>query len=358
MQIGWRPGEFSGLITHGGSLANYTALLTARNVTLEHAWERGIPAAGPAPVIVVHQDAHYCVARSAGMLGLGTDNIVRVPLDGRRRMDPVRLDETLRDLRSQSRPVVAVVACACATPIGAFDPLAEIAEVCRRHQVWLHVDAAHGGAACFSQRHRHLVEGLSNADSIVWDAHKMLFVPALCTFVFYRDPRHKFETFRQDAPYLFDPSAPGLAEYDSGMRTVECTKRAAAFGLWGVWSLFGHQLFADLVDVTFELGRVLYDKLCAAEDFQPLYEPQCNIVVFRHIPAALRGASSERLGRFQLDLRRRVIECGRFYMVSTNIDGVGALRVTVMNPLTRKADLDELLDSLRGEGRRLLEETG
>ena len=125
----------------------------------------------------------------------------------------------------------------------------------------------------------------------------MLFVPALCAFVFYRDKRHGFEAFRQDAPYLFDPAAPGLADYDSGIRTVECTKRAATFGLWGVWSLFGRQLFTDMVDVTFDLGRTFYEKLAAADDFVPLHEPQCNIVVFRHVPDELRDAPSERSAR-------------------------------------------------------------
>jgi L-2,4-diaminobutyrate decarboxylase len=238
--------------------------------------------------------------------------------------------------------------------VGAFDPLQEIAEICQRHGVWLHVDAAHGGCASFSPRHRHLVAGLPQADSVVWDAHKMLFVPALCAFVFYRDGSHKFETFRQEAPYLFDPAAPGLAEYDSGLRTVECTKRAAAFGLWGVWSLFGSQLFADLVDVTFDLGRLLYDKLHAAPDFTPLHEPQSNIVVFRHTPPEIENASAERLGRFQLELRRRVIESGEFYLVSTNMDGQGALRVTLINPLTRSEHLDRLLDVLREKGAELL----
>ena len=132
-------------------------------------------------------------------------------MDERRRIDPARLDQTLEQLRAEHRPIVAVSACACATPIGAFDPLDEIADVCRRHGVWLHVDAAHGGAACLSRRHRHLVSGLEHADSVVWDAHKMLFVPGLCAFVIYRDRAHRFEAFRQDAPYLFDPSAPGLA---------------------------------------------------------------------------------------------------------------------------------------------------
>src|SRR5690606_3885451 len=133
-------------------------------------------------------------------------------------------------------------------------------------------------------------------DSLIWDAHKMLFVPALCAFVFYRNPEHRFEAFRQDAPYLFDPAAPGLADFDSGMKTIECTKRAAAFGLWGAWSLFGPELFGDLVDRTFDLGRVFYEKLTEADDFVPLHEPQCNIVAFRYVPAELREAPPEQIG--------------------------------------------------------------
>jgi L-2,4-diaminobutyrate decarboxylase len=357
--IGWEPGSFSGAVTHGGSLANLTGLLTARNVALDGAWESGLgawgSAGGGAPVLLAHAEAHYSVGRAAGILGLGSHQVVRVGLDDRGRMDPARLDEELARVRSEGRPVVAVVACACATPTGAFDPLNEIADVCSRHGVWLHVDAAHGGAAVLSERHRHLVAGLERADSVVWDAHKMLFVPGLCAFVLYRDKAFRFEAFRQDAPYLFDPAAPGLAEYDSGMKTVECTKRAAAFGLWGVWSLFGRQLFADMVDVTFALGRTFYDKLQAADDFVPLNDPQCNIVVFRYMPAELSDAPAERLGDFQLELRRRIIESGDFYIVPFKRDGIGALRVTIINPLTTAAHLDALMDSLRRHGRELLE---
>ena len=157
------------------------------------------------------------------------------------------------------------------------------------------------------------------------------------------------------SPYLFDPSAPGLAEFDGGLKTVECTKRAAAFGLWGVWSMFGQQLFADMVDVTFELGGVLHEKLTRADDFQPLHEPQCNIVAFRHIPPQLRDATAETLGGFQLDLRREVVRSGKFYIVPTKKDGIGALRTTIINPLTTPEHLDQLLDTLRQEGQRLLE---
>jgi L-2,4-diaminobutyrate decarboxylase len=352
--IGWKPNEFAGMATHGGSLANLTALLAARNASLGDSWEQGLASRERAPVLVVHADTHYSVGRSAGVLGLGTAQVLRVGLDARRRMDPHLLDSTLQQLRQQNRPVVAVVACACSTPIGAFDPLVDIAAVCRRYGVWLHVDAAHGGSACVSHRYRELVAGLDQADSIVWDAHKMLFMPALCAFVFFRDKAHRFEAFRQEAPYLFDPAAPGLAEFDSGLRTVECTKRAAAFGLWGVWALYGQQLFADLVDVTFSLGRQFYEKLRAAPDFEPVHEPQCNIVVFRYVPQALANAPRAQLGHFQLELRRRVIQSGEFYLVSTKIDGVGAMRTTIINPLTTPEHLDQLLDSIRRHGQEML----
>ena len=353
-QIGWQREAFAGLVTHGGSLGNLTGLLTARNVALGGSWEDGVASDGVKPVIVVQGDAHYSIARAAGVIGLGTKQVLRAALDERRKLDPQQLDEQLTELISRGHRVVAVAACACATPIGAFDPLRDVAAVCRKHDVWLHVDAAHGGAALFSRRYRHLLDGVDQADSVVWDAHKMMFMPALCAFVLYRDKRHRFETFRQEAPYLFDPSAPGMAEYDSGMLTLECTKRAAAYGLWGTWSLFGQQLFEDLVDVTFDLGRIFYEKLLVAEDFVPLHEPECNIVAFRHVPAALKSAPPETLGAFQRELRRGLIESGRFYIVQTNHGGVGALRVTTINPLTTTDDLDVLLVTLRELGAALL----
>ena len=102
---------------------------------------------------------------------------------------------------------------------------------------------------------------------------------------------------------------------------MECTKRAAAFGLWGTWCLFGRGLFSDIVDATFAMGRRFYEMLREADDFVALHEPMCNIVMFRHVPAALRGADAARIGTFQFQLRRRVIESGRYYIVPGKWDG-------------------------------------
>ncbi|HEX3598825.1 MAG TPA: pyridoxal-dependent decarboxylase [Lacipirellulaceae bacterium] len=353
-QLGFAPNSFAGLVTSGGTLANLTGLLAARNVTLGESWTSGVHGEGPAPVLVAHADAHYSVTRSAGILGLGTNQIVVVALDQLRRMDANCLDQTLADLRARGVPIIAVSAAACATPIGAFDPIADIADVCRRHEVWLHVDAAHGGALAFSERHRHLLAGIERADTVICDAHKMMFMPALCAMLFYRDPAHRRAAFHQEAPYLFDPLVPELAEYDSGVANLECTKRAAAFGVWGVWSLLGPQIFADMVDVTIETARQFYEELTEAADFQTLHEPQCNIVAFRYLPAELKDALSEKVDRFQLMLRRRVIESGEFYLVQSRIDGRPVLRTTIMNPLTTPEDMRRLMACLRRAGAELL----
>ncbi|MCA9083092.1 MAG: aminotransferase class I/II-fold pyridoxal phosphate-dependent enzyme [Planctomycetaceae bacterium] len=346
-KVGWNADASTGVLTHGGSLANLTALLTARNIAFRDSWKTGVPSGA---VLIAHSDAHYCIARSAGILGLGTQQVVRAELDHRRRMDPDRLEHTIREQRRRGKSIMAVVACSCATPIGAFDPLPQIADVCERNNVWLHVDAAHGGATLMSRRHRHLMSGCDRADSIVWDAHKMLFVPALCAAVLYRDKASSFQTFQQDAPYLFDPSRPGDAEFDSGTRTFECTKRSTGFGLWGLWSLYGEQLFEDLVDRTFHLAELLHARLTASDDFEPLHTPEANIVVFRHLPDRLRTASPEAQNLYQKQLRAAIIQSGRFYVVQTTIDGVTALRTTVMNPLTTENDLSELLETIRELG--------
>lgn len=352
--IGWESRDYGAILTHGASIANLTALLVARNVLLGDSWEEGLSQATTSPVLVTQADSHYCIARAAGVLGIGTRNVIKVPVDERRRMDPLQLEEILTRLRQQQRPIIAVVASACSTPIGAFDPLEAIADVCERHSVWFHVDAAHGGAALLSPQYRPLLAGLDRADSLTWDAHKMMFVPALCAFLFYKNKRHSYEAFKQSAPYLFDPANPGLADFDGGLRTLECTKRAAAFSLWGLWSMFGPQLFADLVDVTFATAKQFYEKLQAAPDFVALHEPQCNIVAFRHVPAPLQNAPPEQIGDFHRQLRRVVIESGEFYLVPTMHDGVPALRCTFMNPLTTGDHLDQLLATLRRRGEELL----
>lgn len=350
-KVGWHPDQSSGLLTHGGSLANLTALLTARNVALPSSWEEGVPSNA---VLITHPDAHYCVARSAGILGMGTKQVIKADVDSDGRMCPESLSRLLQEMKATGRTVIAVSACACTTPTGTFDRLNEIADVCEIHKVWLHVDAAHGGGLLMSREHRHKLAGIERADSIVWDAHKMLFVPALCAAVLYRNPAHRFVTFQQSAPYLFDPSAPGMADIDSGMRTVECTKRATGFGLWGLWALFGESIFEHLVDRTMLLARTWHGMLNDAADFETLNDPECNIIVFRYLPDHLRSQSLEAIDAFQRELRTTLIRSGKFYIVQTTLRGRAALRTVVMNPMTTESDFSALLSEIRSVGSKMI----
>jgi len=399
-QIGYQDDEFGGLVTSGGSLGNLTALLAARNEACPWIWNEGNRAdessedclsdnshgrkserVQPAnrldanssetdrrrqsrmPVLIVQGDAHYCIDRAAGVMGIGQSQVLRIPLDEHRRMDVAELERTLIDLTTQQIPVIAVVAVACSTAVGAFDPLDAIADVCEQYQVWLHVDAAHGGAVCLSQKHRHLVKGLERADSVVFDAHKMMFVPAVCALVFYRNKKNRFRAFEQKAPYLFDPSAPDMSEYDNGVVTFECTKRSAALGLWGALSIFGFELFEQLVDRVFLVAQHLFHLLDDAKEFEVVEAPQANIVVFRYFPEGVQRdenvASDEcklKVSQLQLRLRRAMLESGFGYLTQTALHDHIYLRCTIMNPLTDESHLAELIAELRRLGPSLWSE--
>lgn len=345
-ELGLPPG-FGGVVTSGGSLGNLTALLAARSAALPEGWSSGLRASARRPVILTHGESHYSIKRAAGILGLGADSCVPVAVDSRGRMDAEDLARRADQLMARGDVIVAVVASACSTRTGAYDPLKEIAAVCRARGLWMHVDAAHGGSAVFSERYAPLMEGVEHADSVVWDAHKMMFMPALATFVFYRRSDDQYRAVNQDATYLFSGAPPREGAYDTGFGTVECTKRSAVLSLWACWCLYGRQLFTDLVDVTYGLAARFADRMEEAEELELLYRPQANTLVFRYLPRGVRFDSPASLGRFQQAVRDRVARSGACYIVSAMDGGVPALRMVVMNPLTTDAHFDELLAALR-----------
>jgi len=339
--IGWKDGTFDSISTHGGSLANLTALLAARNHHYPQFWKKGFASVNGIPTIAVSRDAHYSIKRAAGILGLGEDAVLALPLDEKRRVDIQKSKAVMSDAKAKGRDIFCVIASSGSTPFGAFDSVGEMAELARSFKAWLHVDGAHGMGLLFSETHREKLRGIEKADSITWDAHKMMFVPALCTFVFYRDKAMGLKAFQQDAPYLFDANNP-TAEFDSATRAFECTKRSLTMGLWATWSMYGAQVFGDLVDVTCGTAQRFFEILSASDDFKPLHRPESNILCFRYLP--LPNSSQKKL-------RRRVIEGGKFYLTSTVLDGEECLRVVVMNPLIEEKHLLGLLDEIRAQSR-------
>ncbi|MDQ3334832.1 MAG: aminotransferase class I/II-fold pyridoxal phosphate-dependent enzyme [Myxococcota bacterium] len=330
------PKGAGGVLTHGGSLGNLTALLAMRQAKAGFdVWRDGY---SKPLALVVSSDSHYSIARALSIMGMGEVGAIKAPLDAHHRMTARAVEEALAS--AGERTVIGIVAAAGSTATGAFDPLDEIADVAARHQLWLHVDAAHGGGVCMSQAQRGKLRGIERADSVVWDAHKLLMMPALVTAVLFKRESSSYEAFAQQASYLFTGTRPEDSWWDLGQRTLECTKRAMSIELWTALRSRGGQWFGDVVDRQHELALALAAKVDAAPDFELALAPESNIVCYRHTGATDLDAHNRAL-------KKRVVEDGKFYIVGTQLPSGYHLRSTLMNPLTETRDLDELLDHLR-----------
>ncbi|MFJ8039640.1 pyridoxal phosphate-dependent decarboxylase family protein [Kitasatospora sp. NPDC096147] len=350
--IGWAPGSFDMVTTSGGSLANLTALLAARNRAFPDFWEQGGPGATAAgrPAVAVGEDVHYSVARAAGVLGIGEAQLVRLPLDRERRICPRRAERALAEAEERGLRVFCVVASAGSTPVGAFDPLDELADLAHRRGAWLHVDGAHGASLLVSDRLRPKLRGIEKADSLTWDAHKMMFVPAPCTLLFYRDRAHGAAAFRQHASYVFDEEPDPYTALDSGDRTLECTKRPMIMALWVLWSLYGRALFARKIERLCRTTALAHRILLEQPDFEVLHRPEANILCFRHHPAGPAGrapADPREVHRLQVAIRDRIKHEGTFFLSKVDIDGVAALRMVLMNHQTTSEHVRLLLQAIR-----------
>lgn len=334
-KVGWPDGD--GVFTHGGSLGNLTALLAARAQVFPESWRDGLP---PDVVLLVPEFSHYSIERVAAIMGLGTRQLVKVPVDAALRIDPEALMRVHAEQTAAGRTVLAVVANAGATANGAVDPLREIGLFCRAHGIWLHVDGAHGAAALVSPRYRSLLDGIELADSVVWDTHKLLGTSALACAVLFRDRAALTGAFEQHAPYLFsEDEKPGE---DVSLRTFECTKVPIALKLFFNLAQIGEVGMAAHVDRLFDQARAFHDLLGARPGIDVFGPPQCNILLFRY------GSDSARQDR----LRRELVIDGDFYITRTTVRGEAWLRLVIQNPFTEASDIAALADRLEQMGAR------
>ncbi|WP_162794959.1 pyridoxal phosphate-dependent decarboxylase family protein [Nonomuraea lactucae] len=318
-KVGFPAG--GGVLTHGGSLANLTALLAARARAAPDAWEDGVP---DDLVILTPPSAHYSISRAASILGLGQRALVPLETDSLGRIDAARLPDV------SGRRVMALVASACATGTGLHDDLRAVGEWCREHGAWFHVDGAHGASALLSRRHAHLLDGIELADSVIWDAHKMLRTSSLAAAVLVRRESDLDAAFRQEASYLFY----GDQGFDLINRTVECTKAELGLKIFMNLAWRGEDGLGDYVDRQYATAHRFWELARRRPGFELPYEPESNIVCFRYGEAD------------QARLRELLMRDGAFHLTSTELNGVRHLRVTVMAPATDDRTLEALLDAV------------
>ena len=342
-----------GTFTSGGTEATFTALLAARSEAIPDVWRRGVGADPPA--VVCGEHAHYAVTRAAGAMGLGLDAVVAVPSRDYR-MDTARLAEQLDALAAAGRRVMAVVATAGSTATGAFDDLEAIGRLCEARGLWLHVDGAHGASALLSPAHRAQLRGIERARSLAWDPHKMMLLPLSAGMVLVRDERDLERAFAQKAPYLFHGGdAEEERNWDTGVRTFQCSRRADAVKLWVALQRYGARGIGALYAHLCGLAAALHAQVAARPDFEALHAPSSNILCFRWVDGALTGAEVDRVNR---ETRARYTRSGEGWITATVLGGRPVLRVTVMNPRTTPAHTARLLDGVAAVAREVAGSAG
>src|SRR3954467_722206 len=350
-------GEGSGgTMTSGGTEANFTAMLAARNAAVPTAWEDGIGA--DPPVVVYGEHAHYAVTRAIGQLGMGRRCGVSIA-SRNHRMDLDLLVGALDRLRNEGKRIMAVVATAGTTATGSFDDLETIGALCAERGHWLHVDGAHGASALLSSRPPRVLQGLRYSRSLAWDPHKMMLLPLAAGMVLTRNESDLEGAFAQQAPYLFH-AGKSTRILDQGIRSFQCSRRADVLKLWFVMQRFGSSGLGRFYDHLCNTARLLYDAIEDRDDFENIHEPESNILCFRYLgraKAKSRDASaldeSKRIDDLNRAVRPLYNRKGSGWITATVLEGRPVLRVTMMNPRTGADHVRALLDGIVAQAKEL-----
>ncbi|SIQ54629.1 pyridoxal phosphate-dependent decarboxylase family protein [Maribacter ulvicola] len=333
--------QSGGFLTSGGTLANLTALLSARKaITKKDIWNEGNQ---NQLGIMVSEEAHYCVDRAARIMGLGENGIIKIPVTKGFSMNTSVLETKFKEAEEQGIEIFAIIGSAPSTATGIFDDLKVIGEFAKKHRIWFHVDGAHGGAGIFSKKYRYTLKGIEQADSVVIDGHKMMMMPALTTALLFKNEVHAKTTFSQKADYLLSDSE-HEDWYNSGKRTFECTKNMMAIHWFTLLKLYGEDVFDANVTQLYDMGTLFANLINEAQNFELALQPMSNIVCFRYVSPNL---NEEEINALNIKIRQFLLEDGEFYIVQTKLKGKHYLRITIMNPFTTALHFKALIAKVK-----------
>lgn len=351
------PKMADGTFTAGGTQSNYLGLLLARDAFLKSHWnwsakKSGLPPEARRLRILCSEAAHFTVEKSASQLGLGTDAVVRVETDEQFRLKPEALRKSLEALRAQGLLPFAIVATAGTTDFGSIDPLREIAHLARDAGVWLHVDAAYGGALLFSRRHQNQLAGIDAADSLSIDFHKLFWQPIPCSAFLLRDQRH-FESMKLHADYLNPEAHENEGIPDLVTRSLLTSRRFDALKLWISFQTLGRDRLGAMIDQTIDLAAHAASIIRQAVKLELLREPSLTTVLFRYVPSP--GHMDE--DRLNAQLRQRLFDRGLAVIGDTQVRGRRWLKFTCMNPTVTEPQLQDLVRIIAEQGEQLERES-
>lgn len=321
-----------GILTSGGSMANFEAIVTARRAMLGEQFSDA--------VIYASEFAHHSLLKGAVLAGFPEENFHHVACDARLAMDPEALRMEIERDRAGGRRPFLVVASAGTADAGAVEPIAALADIARDEGLWLHVDGAYGGFFQLTDRGRTLFKGIERADSITVDPHKGLFLPYGTGALVVRDGERMRAAHSIGAHYLQDLSGesdlPNFSEYG-----IELSRSFRGLRVWLPLRLHGVAAFRAALDEKLDLARHLYEGLGSIPGIEVPWEPELTVVPFRYVPASGDPDAANRA------LLERVNATKRIFVSSTILQGSYMIRPCIVNHRTHRDRIDEAIEIVR-----------
>ena len=355
-RVGYQAGD-AGVFTSGGTQSNLMGLMLARDAFFARQGhsiqQHGLTGDLRKIKVLCSENAHFSVQKNMALMGLGYQSVTLVKTDEFARMDINDLREKVAQAQANGEQILAIVATAGTTDAGAIDPLREIAQLAAEQQIWVHVDAAWGGALLMSEQYRHYLDGIELVDSITLDFHKQYFQTISCGAFLLKEARH-YELMRYQAAYLnseFDEAA-GVPNLVS--KSLQTTRRFDALKLWMGLEALGQQQYAEIIDHGVTLAQQVAGYVTEQPELELVMKPQLASVLFRFRPAALANAGDAEIALLNQKIGDKLLESGRANVGVTEANGVTCLKVTLLNPTVTLQDIIKLLDLVELTGNELL----
>jgi aromatic-L-amino-acid/L-tryptophan decarboxylase len=356
--VGFGP-EGWGVLTSGGVMANIMALAVARDVHLARVMGSSSPPRGgdlDRARVYASDQAHFSIGRGLDLLGFPAGALRIVASDERFRLSVDALVQAVASDRAEGLTPLAIAAVAGSTNTGSIDDVGGLADIARAEGLWLHVDAAYGGAARLSSRHGGRVPGLARADSITIDPHKWFFQPYDIGALLVRDREDLYRTFHR-APEYYPSPHPEAEPLHWYQYSMEGTRRFRALKLWMSWKHLGTQGLGRLIDRNLDLAAYLAARCRDEPDLEALPpEPALSVVCFRHLPRDRPSMTDEALDSYQGAIQRALEVSGDAWVSTTTLAGRTFLRAGIVNYLSDETDVDRMLVAIRRASEGVLED--
>ena len=340
--------------TGGGSMSNFMGMLLARDHYSQKNLEwniqkMGLPSEASKFRILCSEHAHFTIAQSASILGLGQNAVIKIN-NGGFDEEVSALENTIKQLLKEGLLPIAYVTTAGTTDFGTIGAIGALADCAHKFGLWIHVDAAYGGALIFSEKHKHKLSGMEKADSVTVDFHKLFYQPISCGVFIVKD-KSSFEYIRLHADYLNPESNEELGILDLVYKSIQTTRRFDALKPFIALQHIGVKKFGKMLDYTIELAEAVSNIIENDEQLDLAYKTPINAVVFRYLPS--NGFTDIEIDNLNNAIKTKLLLSGLAIIGQTSVNHRAFLKFTLLNPMTGIQDVMDLLIVIKKLGKQL-----